>query len=88
MPNDLQNQKNLKVQIRSRSKSYFDDMAYSLTSVNGKGVFDVLPYHANFVTLIKDKLIVDKGLPSEVELPLEKGVLNVKGDKIDVYLGF
>ena len=51
-------------------------------------MFDVLPQHANFITVIKDRVIVNKGMKDQAEVRVENGVLSVKGDRVNVYLGF
>ncbi len=87
MDSDNQYKRNLKVKIRSRNKVYFDGIAYSVTSKNEMGEFDILPQHANFVTLITEYIIVNKGLEDEVDIGLGKGVLNVETDRVDGYVG-
>lgn len=43
----------LKVKILSPTQTIFDGEALSVSSVNTDGTFDILPFHANFITLIK-----------------------------------
>lgn len=76
----------LRVLIKSRTKVYFDGRAQSLTSNNDKGVFDVLPQHANFISIIKDFIIVDKGMTTEQKFTIKNGVLSVQANKVDIYL--
>lgn len=76
------------VDIRSRKEKFFHGDAKSVTSINETGEFDVLPQHANFVTLIRGHVIVDKGLPSEKRFELDNGVLAAKTKAVDVYLDF
>jgi F0F1-type ATP synthase epsilon subunit len=76
----------LSVLIKSRTKIFFDGRAQSLTSNNDKGVFDILPQHANFISIIKDFIIVDKGLKTEQKFTIKNGVLSVQSNKVDVYL--
>lgn len=77
----------INVHIRSRSKNYYKGPVKSLTSINETGEFDVLPQHANFVTLIKDFIIIDKGFETEQKFDIDTGVLSVLGDSIDAYIG-
>lgn len=77
----------LRVNIRSRNKTFFNGPAYSVTSHNEVGDFDVLPLHANFVTLVMKSIVVDKGLSTELEIPIDKGVLYVQNDVVDGYIG-
>jgi F0F1-type ATP synthase epsilon subunit len=76
----------LNILIKSRSKVYFEGKAQSLTSNNDKGIFDVLPHHANFISIIKDYIVIDKGLPTEKKFEIKNGVISVLSNKIDVYL--
>lgn len=77
----------LRVNIRSRNKTFYNGPAYSVTSINEIGNFDVLPQHANFVTLVMKSIVVDKGLNTEIEIPIDKGVLYVQNDAVDGYIG-
>ncbi|EKD99649.1 MAG: hypothetical protein ACD_22C00216G0002 [uncultured bacterium] len=78
----------LKIKILSRSsREVFDGKVSSVTSVNDKGVFDVLPQHANFVSLINSYIILDEGLPTRKEIKIDRGVMKVAGDVVNIYLG-
>ena len=79
---------NIKVDIRSRKEKFFQGEAKTVTSLNETGEFDVLPQHANFVTLIRGFVIVDKGLSTEKRFDVDNGVLATKTDAVDVYLDF
>lgn len=75
------------VLIRSRDKVLYNDKAYSVSSVNEKGPFDVLPMHANFVSLIKKTVTIDANKPTEKTFAVDSGVLSVSRDVVKVYLG-
>lgn len=87
MSNKLQDKASLRVNIRSRKEVMFDSFAYSITSVNKNGFFDILPFHANMVSLIEGTVVVDKGLPTERSIKVDKGILTVLADSVKVYLG-
>lgn len=87
MPDKYRQKKDLKIVVKSRKETLFEGDAYSLTSTNERGFFDVLPFHTNFVTLIKDFVVVDKGLETEKNVKLEKGILTVIKNEVNVYLG-
>lgn len=76
------------VVIKNRKKIFFDGKAKSITSLNVSGEFDILPQHANFVTLIKDYIYIDKGLPTEQKLEIKTGLLAIRHNKLDIYLDF
>ncbi|MBD3366529.1 hypothetical protein GF360_04320 [candidate division WWE3 bacterium] len=77
----------LKVSIRDRRKVLFEGMAKALSSVNDVGDFDVLPEHANFISLIKDTVVLDKGTPHEKSFDIDSGLLSVDENGVDVYVG-
>lgn len=73
--------------MRSRTKNYFEGKAHSITAFNDKGELDILPMHTNFVSIIKQYIVLDKGLSSEKKFDFESGVLSVQDGKVDVYVG-
>lgn len=48
----------LKVKIFSPTQTIYDGDAVSVSSVNSLGKFDILPYHANFITLVQKNAVV------------------------------
>lgn len=48
----------LTVAVNSPEKVIWEGRALSVTSTNSKGAFDVLPHHANFITIIENKPII------------------------------
>jgi len=52
-----ENTAKLHVKINSPEKILWEGEAVSVTSANSKGPFDVLPLHANFVTMIDNQTI-------------------------------
>jgi F0F1-type ATP synthase epsilon subunit len=77
----------LDTHVRSRTDTYFQGKATSVTSVNATGEFDILAMHANFITLVKDYVILDKTLPTEKKIEFKTAVLSVVDGKVDVYVG-
>ncbi len=77
----------LKVTIISADDNVFNGTVYMITSVNKDGEFDILPLHTNFITLIKDKIILHKTNGEKQEITITNGVLKVVENKIDIILG-
>jgi len=77
----------LRVSIRNRRKILFEGTAFSVSSFNSLGEFAVLPQHANFISLIKDKVTLDKGTPHEEEFKIETGLISVDETGVSVYAG-
>lgn len=48
----------LKVKILSPTQTIYEGEALSVSSTNSTGKFDILPYHANFITLIQKNPVI------------------------------
>ncbi len=80
-------QKQLSLKVAERDKILFRGPIVSLTSYNDKGKFDVLPLHANFISLVNKQLEVRLPNGEEKIIPIKDGVLRVEDNDISVYLG-
>ena len=79
---------NLTVIIRNKDKILFNGQAYAVTGVNDRGIFDILPQHESFISLIKDKVTVRKNTREKQEIQIENGILRVYKDKVYIYVNF
>ena len=79
--------KNISLLIRSKQGLVFDDKVIAVSSYNEKGLFDVLGHHENFISLIKDKIIILKIDNQRQEIEIENGVISVVNNKIEVFVG-
>ena len=82
--------KNLSVKVYFSifiDKKNFKGKAKSVSSTNKVGNFDVLPHHSNFITVIKDKLIIRTDDENRVEYEFKKGVLKVSDNEVEIFLG-
>ncbi len=75
------------LKIVAKDGILFEGDIQSLTSYNSKGRFDILAYHANFISIIyKSIKIVDvKG--NAKEMNIEKALLRNKQNNLEIYLG-
>ncbi len=73
--------------VRNREKIIFEGEVETVTSRNRKGPFDILPQHANFITLLQDVLKVRKKDGTSEEIGVDNGLLRIVGEKATVYLG-
>lgn len=78
--------KHINVYIRSRTKNVFKGFAYSVTGLNEKGEFDILPLHQNFISMVSNYILLDKGRTSQKEIAIQSGVLKCEEDTVDVFL--
>ena len=77
----------LSVSVRDRSGILFEGEAEAVSSVNEKGPFDILPLHANFISIISRTLALHIKSNVRKEIPIQKGVLIVRENRVEVYLG-
>lgn len=74
------------VTITNAEERLWEGMAQSVSSKNSAGQFDILPRHANFVTMIKNEPIVIKVSMKEDQIFTYKtAVLTVKDNKVEIY---
>ncbi len=77
----------LTVRIQSPEGLIWEGKAESLTSKNSRGVFDILPYHARFITVIEDSPIVINLGKEEKRFSAKVSVLSVDNDTISIFTG-
>lgn len=85
MKYDTRNISLLTVTVCSREGVLFEGAASSVSSVNDTGPFDILPQHENFVSIIRQKIIIRDTEMHEVTL--KSGVLKVRENRVEVYVG-
>ncbi len=77
----------LDVLIRSKNKIYYKGKASSISSVNDDGPFDVLSAHTNFISLVKDFVIIDFDKDTRKDFKIDRGVLKVSANKVEGFIG-
>lgn len=80
------NQK-LYLKIFTRQGILFDSEIASLSSTNVDGKFDVLRQHAQFISIIKEKITIRLLNGTVQEVPVDNAVMRVKGEQAQVFLG-
>lgn len=65
----------------------YEGKVRSVSSYNDKGLFDILPLHSNFISLIKDNLMIHERSGSKKEFKLKNGVLKVVANEVSIFLG-
>lgn len=76
----------IKVVIRNRKQVLFDDTVKALTSQNDTGIFDILPEHSNFISVLKDSITLHKIDGTKEKIPLQNGVIKVKDCDVHCYI--
>lgn len=85
MPDQEINQ-SLSIRIISPQQLFYDGAATSISSKNSAGNFDVLPAHANFITVIDNQPIVVRptsGKPLTFKFPL--AILYCSNNKVSIF---
>jgi F0F1-type ATP synthase epsilon subunit len=74
------------VTITNAEERIWEGVAHSVSSKNSAGQFDILPGHANFVTMVKNEPIVIRNRAKEDQTFIYKtAVLTVKDNKVKIY---
>lgn len=79
-------QPTIHIQIKDKNGVVAEDNVTAISSYNEVGLFDVLPLHTNFISLIKTKIILHKPT-GDREIKVGTGLLQVINGQIRVYLG-
>lgn len=72
--------------VRTKDQVVFQGNVEAVTSYNDKGTFDILPEHINFISLIKDRLVLHQKLGDNKEIGMQRGILKVLQNKVFVYI--
>lgn len=66
----------------------FEGKVGGISSRNDTGPFDVIPYHENFICVIKDEIVLYDMNRREINrMNLQTGLLEVVENKVIIYLG-
>lgn len=83
----MSDQKLINCIILDTENTLFEGQVDRISSFNDVGQFDVYPMHANFISIIKQKLTLYHNREIVKELPLEQAVMKVKADQVSIFLG-
>jgi len=75
------------LKVLTRQGTMFYSEVKSLSSSNPQGRFDVLRRHAQFISIIKDKITIRLMDNTVREIPVDNAVMRVKGELIQIFLG-
>lgn len=73
--------------IRDKERVVYQGQALSLTTWNDKGVFDILPEHSHFVSIIQKQLDIVKSDGKTLSVPIVKAILKVFQGEVRIYMG-
>ena len=73
--------------ITNPERIFFEGEAYSLSSANNSGPFDILPNHAHFISLLNDATVevVDKD-NKKLAYKISRGLISAKDNSVRVFV--
>ena len=75
----------MQVKISTPNELLFEGEASSVSSVNSQGNFDILPLHADFVTLVQGEPIRVKIDSQEKQFSFKTAVIHVDKGAVRIY---
>jgi len=75
----------LSVKINSPDKIIWEGKAEYISSVNSQGPFDILPSHANFITIVENKPIKIKSQTDILTYTFTRAVIYNHSNNILIY---
>lgn len=79
--------KPMKVMVRTTEDIVYEGEVERISSYNEVGRFDIYPMHANFISILRQEIILYHNKQKVKELKIEQAVLKVKGDVVHIFLG-
>lgn len=73
--------------VRSREGIVYRGDVDSITSFNDEGEFDVLAGHANFISLIQNRLVIRDMEGNMRNIRVSSALMRVRENFVEVYLG-
>jgi len=73
------------VKISSPDKQIWEGEAKSVSSVNSKGAFDILPLHANFISIVEDKPITVQTKSEKKEFKFKNAIIYASKNIVQIY---
>lgn len=77
----------LHVKVRNTDSIVFEGDVDRISSFNEVGPFDVYRMHANFISILRQQVVLYKDKQKVKELKFEQAVMKVKKDQVKIYLG-
>lgn len=75
------------IKVYSPYQTYFDQVADSISAVNGTGPFDILAGHHKFISLLSPgEIVIRRAGESDIRLRIARGVMRVRSNRAVVFL--
>lgn len=76
----------IKVTVRNKTAVHFDSDCLSISMLNGVGPFDILPEHANFISIVSGEIIINELSGKQWKHNCVRGVARAVNNVIDVVI--
>ena len=75
------------VLVYSPYKTYYEGVAFSLSAESATGLFDILPRHHSFISLLVPcEVVVRTSGGDERKIRISGGIIHVKADQVVIFL--
>ena len=78
----------INVIVRNKEIILFQGKVSSVSSYNDKGIFDILPEHESFISLIKESVVIHKDKNENHEIKIDNGIVRVYRNNVSFYINF
>jgi len=86
MSNDQKDNLELNVIARAPFNVYFEGKALSVTETNSVGVFDVLPGHADFFSILSPGEINIETKNEQLTIDINNGIITVTDNNVSLFI--
>lgn len=73
--------------IQDLSRTVFEGDVMAVSSTSENGPFDILSQHSNFISLIKEEIVLTHLDGSKQKIKLNTGVLRNVDDRVNIFIG-
>lgn len=81
------NPRELHLVVKTRDGVTYDGKVRSVTTSNDKGTFNILPMHANFISLVNSVVTVEGDKDTKKEIEVQNGIIKVRENYIEIFVG-
>lgn len=77
----------INVKVKSPDGMLFEGKVKAISSMNKNGNFDIIPYHTNIISIIKDTLVLYETRDTKRSIAVQQGIIKVMSNDVHIYLG-
>ncbi len=77
----------LQVFVMTGDSVIYNDKAASVSSRNEKGRFDILPMHTNFISIIKEFVLIKQSSEDQKQIVIKNGIMRVYENNVQIFVG-